>query len=75
MTEQTQTAGKREVYLSPEQVCELIPGMTRALLAQMRFRGDGPPFIKVTPKKVVYRESAIDSFLDSRERTSTAAAS
>jgi hypothetical protein len=26
-----------EKYLSPEEVCELIPGMTTNLLAQMRF--------------------------------------
>ena len=67
------SAEVRDRLLSPDQVCDLIPGMTRALLAQMRFRGDGPVFIKVSPKKVVYRESAIDEYLTSRERTSTAA--
>lgn len=61
-----------EKYLTPEEVCEVIPGMTKGLLAQMRFRGDGPRFIKPSPRKVVYAESAIAEFLRSRERTSTA---
>lgn len=60
-----------EKYLSPKEVCEIIPGMTEALLSQMRFRGDGPPFIKPSPKKVVYRLGAIESYLASREQTST----
>lgn len=58
-------------YLSPKEVCEIIPGMTEALLSQMRFRGDGPPFIKPSPKKVVYRMVVIERFLLSREQTST----
>lgn len=62
-----------ERYLSPDQVCEIIPGMTRALLGQMRFRGDGPKFIKPSPKKVVYRESAVHEYLLAREQTTTAA--
>ena len=29
-------------YLSPDQVCEMIPGMTKGALAQLRFTGGGP---------------------------------
>ena len=29
-------------YLTPAQVCELIPGMTKSNLAQLRFKGAGP---------------------------------
>lgn len=58
-------------FLSPEQVCELLPGMTQPLLAQMRWRGDGPPFIKPSPKKVVYLESSLHEWLVSKEQTRT----
>lgn len=58
-------------YLSPSEVCDVIPGMTEPLLAQMRFRGDGPPFIKPSPKKVVYAEASLNEWLGSRERTQT----
>jgi hypothetical protein len=61
-----------ERYLSPKEVCEIIPGMTTALLAQLRYRGDGPPFIAASPKKRVYAESSLHAWLASRERTSTA---
>lgn len=62
-----------EKYLSPEEVCELIPGMTTNLLAQMRFRGDGPRFVAVSPRKRVYSQSAIEDYMKAQERTSTAA--
>ncbi|MEY9851249.1 putative DNA-binding transcriptional regulator AlpA [Leifsonia sp. EB41] len=64
-----------EKYLSPEEVCEIIPGMSKSLLGALRFRGDGPKFIKVSPKKVVYAQTSIEEYMKSRERTSTAAAS
>lgn len=61
-----------ERYLSPKEVCEVVPGMTEGLLNQMRFRGDGPPFIAASPRKRVYAESSLHDWLKSRERTSTA---
>lgn len=60
-----------ERYLSSEEVCEIVPGMTVTLLNQMRFRGDGPPFIAASPKKRVYSEASLHEWLKSRERTST----
>lgn len=66
-------ATKRK-YLSPEQVCDLIPGITKNNLAQMRFKGQGPKFVKPTPRIVVYREDDIFEWLASSERSSTAAA-
>lgn len=44
-----------EKYLSSREVAELIPGMTEALLGQMRFRGDSIPYVRVSPRKIVYR--------------------
>lgn len=60
-----------EKYLSSAEVCELLPGMNKNLLAQMRFRGDGPAFVKPSPRKVLYRWSAVEVWLESREVTST----
>lgn len=61
-----------ETYLSPEQACALIPGMTKSNLAQLRFTGKGPKFLKPTPRTVVYRERDIREWLEASERTSTA---
>ncbi|MEV8023705.1 hypothetical protein [Microbacterium sp. NPDC080220] len=36
------------VYLSPEQVCELVPGMTVANLKDLRASGKGPAYFKPT---------------------------
>lgn len=61
-----------EKYLTPDQVCDLVPGMTRSNLAQLRFTGKGPKFLKPTPRTVVYRESDVIEWLEASERTSTA---
>jgi hypothetical protein len=60
-----------EKYLSPSEVCEVVPGLTESLLAQMRYRGDGPPFAKPSPRKVVYSESKLQAWLSDREQAST----
>lgn len=60
--------------LSPDQVCERVPGVTRGNLAQMRYQGTGPKFLKPTPRTVLYRESDILDWLNASERTSTAEA-
>lgn len=61
-----------DTYLTPDQVCELIPGMTRGLLAQLRFRGGGPIFLKPTPRTILYRERDCIAWIEASERTSTA---
>ena len=63
-----------EKYLTPDQVCELIPGMTKGNLAQLRFKGEGPKFLKPTPRTVVYRESDCIAWLEASERTRTGVA-
>lgn len=62
-----------EKLLSPQDVCDVVPGMTVAGLAQLRFRGEGPRFIKPSARKVVYRQSDVEAWLQSNERTSTRA--
>lgn len=60
-----------EKYYSPDQVCDLVPGMTKNNLAQLRFTGRGPRFLKPSPRKVVYAASAIEAWLASSEQTQT----
>ncbi len=63
-----------EQYLTPTQAAELMPGMTVEHLAQLRFTGKGPKFLKPTPRKVFYRRRDIIDWLEASERTSTAKA-
>ena len=46
-------------------------GISESTLNKTRLTGDGPPFIKVTPRAVVYRKTDLDAFLESRVRHST----
>lgn len=50
-------------WLSPAQVCELIPGMTVTLLQRMRDAGKGPRYAKPSAKTVVYSRSDIDAYV------------
>lgn len=52
-------------YLSPRQVCEMVPGLTVENLAQMRHRGTGPIFRKPSPRTVAYLETDVHDWLDS----------
>lgn len=62
--------------MTPQQVCdELLPGFTTGQLAQLRYRGDGPPFRKPTPRRVLYVDSEVIAWADANARTSTARAS
>ena len=58
--------------LDQEQLARLI-GTSRNNLAQLRFRGTGPRYIK-RGRIILYRRSAVDEWLDAGERTSTSAA-
>jgi hypothetical protein len=61
-------------YLTPDQVAELVPGLTRGKLAQMRFQGTGPNFRKPTAKTVLYVESEVVAWVESTARWGTAIA-
>lgn len=59
-------------YLTPEQVCEIVPGMTKSNLAQLRFKGQGPTFYKPSPRLVIYKKDAVIEWIESTARTGTA---
>lgn len=60
-----------ERYMSPDEVCALIPGMTRSNLANLRYLGRGPKFLKPTPRTVVYQRSSVIAWLEASEQTIT----
>lgn len=58
-------------YLSPAQVCELIPGMTKGNLAQLRHDGRGPEYRPVTPRVIVYRRSHVIAWIEAQAHIRT----
>lgn len=56
--------------LLPEQVAELIPGVTRQYLAILRHRGGGPVYVKLG-RKVLYRESDVNAWIEAGLHTRT----
>ncbi len=55
-----------ESFLSPEQVCEILPGMTVANLKDLRASGKGPAFFKPTGpqgKVVLYSRADVDAWV------------
>jgi predicted DNA-binding transcriptional regulator AlpA len=55
--------------MDSEQLAPVL-GTTPGQLAQWRFRGDGPPFIKLG-RSVRYRWSDVEAWLDANTRTQT----
>ena len=54
-------------YLSPEQVCELVPGMTVANLKDLRASGKGPRYSKPTGDRghiTLYREADVVAWVE-----------
>ncbi|WP_254259449.1 helix-turn-helix transcriptional regulator [Leucobacter chinensis] len=61
-----------EPFITPEQVCEAQEGLSKAHLAQLRFKGTGPRFYKPTPRTVFYKLSEVREWIESSAQTSTA---
>lgn len=62
-----------ETYLSPSDVCALVPGMTVGNLAQLRFTGKGPKYRKPTGRTIIYTESDVREWIEASARSGTAA--
>lgn len=56
-------------FLSPQELCERVPGLTIASLATQRSRGGGPPFRKANARVVLYVWSEYVEWLDSTKTT------
>ena len=58
-------------YLSPDQVCDLVPGMTVENLQELRKKGTGPAFCKPTGdhgKVIIYRETDVREWVENSRR-------
>jgi hypothetical protein len=62
----------QDEYLSPGQVCEIVPQLNKGLLAQLRYTGRGPRYLAPTPRTIIYRRSDVFAWLENSERSSTA---
>ena len=60
-------------FITVDEVCELVPGMTKGRLSQMRNAGDrGLKFYKPTPRTVLYRRSEVIAWVLASVRHGTA---
>lgn len=52
---------------------EVAPWLHQSVqaLAQMRYRGTGPRYIKVSARKVLYRKADVDAWIESRSTMQT----
>lgn len=66
-------ANQSDRLLTIEEVGEWLQ-MSKGALAQLRYEGTGPEFIKLTGKAVRYQESDVQAWLAGRKASSTKAA-
>jgi hypothetical protein len=46
-------------------------GLAASTLEKMRVRGNGPPYLRLSPRRVVYDADRLDAWAKGREFTST----
>ena len=56
--------------LTPAQLSAQL-GLTTGALAQMRYLGRGPTFLKLSARAVRYRQTDVDAWVAAAERTRT----
>ena len=59
--------------LTPEQAGQIL-SMSSHSLAQMRYVGNGPAYVKISAKTIRYRRTDLEAWLQARTRTRTRAA-
>ncbi len=59
-----------ERYFTPRQTAHYL-GLAFGTLANMRMRGDGPPFIALSPRAIRYEKEELKMWLTNRRRVST----
>lgn len=58
------------IYLRTPEAASRI-GLAASTLEKMRVRGDGPSYLRLTPRRVVYAVDILDAWARSREFNST----
>lgn len=59
-----------DILITPAQLGERF-GMTTGALAQMRYKGNGPKFIKLGGRQIRYSESDIQAWLEQQTKDRT----
>jgi hypothetical protein len=54
---------------TPEAAARL--GFAASTLEKMRLRGNGPPYLRLSPRRIVYEADRLDAWARGREFTST----
>lgn len=57
--------------LTPVGMTERVPGTTPEYWAQLRFKAQGPKYMKLSARKVLYNWADVEAWLRSTERTGT----
>lgn len=61
-----------KTFITDKQLCEMLPGITKGQLAQMRYKGDsGLKFYKPTAKTVLYSLEEVEEWIESSARYGT----
>ncbi|ANJ25720.1 hypothetical protein ATC03_02020 [Agromyces aureus] len=60
----------KHLLLTPREVSEWT-GLSMGALAQLRYKGLGPSFIKLTPKTVRYIPEQVEAWIEESVRTQT----
>lgn len=55
-------------YLTPEQLCSCLPGITPRHLARWRWAGTGPAYAKLG-QKILYPANAVDQLVERQPKT------
>jgi predicted DNA-binding transcriptional regulator AlpA len=58
------------VLLTAKDAAKLLK-VSLSWLAKARMRGDGPPYIQISPRSIRYSEAALIQWMKSRQRMST----
>jgi predicted DNA-binding transcriptional regulator AlpA len=58
------------LLLTPKEAAKLLK-VSLSWLAKARTRGDGPPYIRISPRSIRYTEATLMQWMKSRQRTST----
>jgi hypothetical protein len=60
------------VYMTPENVCEMVPSITKGQLANFRYLGRGGPRYRKLGKKILYLRSEVIEWVEGSARSGTA---
>lgn len=60
----------QDTYLTTKQAAEAL-NVSCSLLEKLRVSGDGPPYYKIGPRRVLYARKDLDDWISARRRQST----